>query len=444
MITLKSATSVLEMTNKDIIRKEGEKMKYKKYDFESFQIFTVKTDKFKNGYLEINFRDDIRNVNACRRNFLNQAMLYNSKKYPTKRDMIIASEELYNIGFGGGTSRYGYNIISTFNIDFLDPKYITEKDYLENSLTFFFNMIMHPNVSDNIWQEEAYEVVKERLHIQIESPKEKPASFARIQILEKLFPNSYSGKRLVGTHEELESITRENLYEEYLNMLRSSICEIVIVGNLDMDEVVKMIKKIFHKSAIVKKEIPTTIQNPMTSYKEETVQKNYNQTILNMIYQLEELTPFEQNFVVPIFDRIFGYGALSDKLGRYLRAKNSLCYGYMTDFVLKDAYLAITTGLTKENVELAIACIKKAYQEMRDGIFTEEELETAKKKHLSDSVLQQDNIYTIADKYYYHEVFHRASFDEIEREIPKVTKKDLCALAKKMHLTYTFIMEEGE
>ena len=35
----------------------------------------------------------------------------------------------------------------------------------------------------------------------------------------------------------------------------------------------------------------------------------------------------------------------------------------MTDFVLKDAYLAITTGLTKENVELAIACIKKAYQE---------------------------------------------------------------------------------
>ena len=54
--------------------------------------------------------------------------------------MIIASEELYNIGFGGGTSRYGYNIISTFNIDFLDPKYITEKDYLENSLTFFFNM----------------------------------------------------------------------------------------------------------------------------------------------------------------------------------------------------------------------------------------------------------------------------------------------------------------
>ena len=116
----------------------------------------------------------------------------------------------------------------------------------------------------------------------------------------------------------------------------------------------------------------------------------------------------------------------------------------MTDFVLKDAYLAITTGLMKENVELAIACIKKAYQEMRDGIFTEEELETAKKKHLSDTILQQDNIYTIADKYYYHEVFHRASFDEIEREIPKVTKKDLCALAKKMHLTYTFIMEEGE
>ena len=444
MIILKSVTNVLEMRNKAIIRKEGEKMKYKKYDFDSFQVYTVKTDKFKNCYLEINFRDDIRNVNACRRNFLNSVMLYNSKKYPTKRDMIIASEELYNIDFGGGTSRYGYNIISTFHLDLLDPKYIIEQDYLEKTLTFFFHMIMHPNVSNNQWQEEAYEVIKERLHIQIESLKEKPASYARIQILETLFPDSYSGKRLVGTHEEVESVTREQLYEEYFNMLRNSICEIVIVGNLDMDEVEKMIRKLFHKSAIVKKEIPITIQNSLKPYAKETAQKDYNQTILSLIYQLDELTPFEQNFVVPIFDRIFGYGALNDKLGRYLRVENSLCYGYTTDFVLKDAYVAITTGLMKDNVELAVQCIKKAYEEMRDQIFTEEELETAKKKHLSDTILQQDNIYTIADRYYYHEAFHRASFEEIEHEIPKVTKKDLSALAKKMHLTYTYILEEGE
>ena len=50
----------------------------------------------------------------------------------------------------------------------------------------------------------------------------------------------------------------------------------------------------------------------------------------------------------------------------------------------------------------------------------------------------------ISDKYYYHEVFARASFEEYEEEIPKVTKKDLINLAKKMHLVYTYVLEEGK
>ena len=74
--------------------------------------------------------------------------------------------------------RYGYNIISSFNLDMLDPKFITEKDYLEKSLTFFFDMINNPNVKENLWQEETFEIVKERLHIEIESYKEKPSSYA--------------------------------------------------------------------------------------------------------------------------------------------------------------------------------------------------------------------------------------------------------------------------
>ncbi|HIR73923.1 TPA: insulinase family protein [Candidatus Ventrenecus avicola] len=419
-------------------------MKYKKYDLESIQIYTVKTDKFKNCYLEINFRDDIRLVNACQRNFLNSVMLYNSLKYPTKRDMVIASEELYNIGFSGGTSRCGYNIITTFTLDMLDPKFITEKDYLEKSLSFFFDMIMHPNVIDNTWQEEAYEVVKNRLHINIESYKERPEAYTNITALRNLFPDSYTGKRIVGTHEEIENVTRETLYEEYLNMLRNSICEIVVVGNLDMDALVKMIKKYFHKPAIVKKEIPATIQNPIQAYHQKTDVSHYNQTRLTMIYQMDELTAFERDFVVPIFDRLFGYGALTDKLGKYLRMENSLCYSYGCSFSTKDSYCIISTGLKKENVELAMKWIKKAFQEMLEGDILEEEIETVKQKQLSDIKLQQDIIYMISDKYYYHEVFARASFEEYEEEIPKVTKKDLINLAKKMHLVYTYVLEEGK
>jgi len=55
-----------------------------------------------------------------------------SLKYPTKREMRIHSEELYNLVFEGSVNRSGYNLFTNFSIDILDPKFVKEKDYLEN------------------------------------------------------------------------------------------------------------------------------------------------------------------------------------------------------------------------------------------------------------------------------------------------------------------------
>ena len=56
-------------------------MKYKKYDLESYQIYTIETDKFKTCYFEIKFCEDIRNVNLSSRFLLTQLLQYSSLKY---------------------------------------------------------------------------------------------------------------------------------------------------------------------------------------------------------------------------------------------------------------------------------------------------------------------------------------------------------------------------
>ena len=64
-------------------------MKYQKYDMEIYQIYTVKTDKFKNAYIEVNFREDITHVSLAKRFFLTKILQYSTLKYPTKREMTI-------------------------------------------------------------------------------------------------------------------------------------------------------------------------------------------------------------------------------------------------------------------------------------------------------------------------------------------------------------------
>ena len=71
-------------------------MNYKTYKYDTYNIYTIQTDKFKNCYIELNFREDIRDVNLSQRSLLGSLMIHTSKNYPTKRELAVAKEDLYN------------------------------------------------------------------------------------------------------------------------------------------------------------------------------------------------------------------------------------------------------------------------------------------------------------------------------------------------------------
>ena len=69
-------------------------MNYKTYNFNSYQIYTLETKKFKNCYIEVNFRGNAKDTNLAQRIFLGNYMYYLTRKYPSRRQMRIQTEEL--------------------------------------------------------------------------------------------------------------------------------------------------------------------------------------------------------------------------------------------------------------------------------------------------------------------------------------------------------------
>ena len=419
-------------------------MKYKKYDLESYQIYTIETDKFKTCYFEIKFCEDIRNVNLSSRFLLTQLLQYSSLKYPTRREVTIALEELYNASFASNISRGGYNHFSSFSIDFLHPRYVKEKEYLDQILAFLFQAILKPNIKQGIFEEKTIQVLKERIHVLLDQYKEKPLSFARRDSLEKLFKESISGKSLYGNHEQLEKITNEDLVLEYQKMFQNSRCDILIIGNLNMDEVVEKIKKIFYKPSIVLDNIPAFVENPISTFHEEKIKSSYNQTQLLEYYQAENLTDFEKNYVAPLFSRIFGNANMTDKLTKYLRIENSLCYYCGSIIRTSDSYLLVYVGLNKKEVKKGIQLIHKAFKEMVKKEIDEKYFEKQKEKYLADLNLREDDMYGLIDMYYFHETLGLAMNEDYLENIPKVTLQDIQKFAKKFELTYRYILEERD
>ena len=86
-------------------------MKYKTYNCNSFNIYTIKTDKFKTSHMEVIFRNIAKKEEMGKYSFLADMMSESCKMYPRKKDLITRFEELYKIIIYASTVRVGNVLI---------------------------------------------------------------------------------------------------------------------------------------------------------------------------------------------------------------------------------------------------------------------------------------------------------------------------------------------
>ena len=224
-------------------------MEYKIYDEKSYRIHTIKTDKFKSCSMEIMYRNKLDKDKITENNLVTDILIESSKKYPKKRELHLALENLYNAHFRGVTVLLGNSFLLSFTLDFLNPKYCDE-GYLEEVLKFPFEVLQNPNIDENGFDERSINIRKNNLKSYLESIKESPSRYAIRQSLLNMDPDSPSSYSTSGYLEDLDNITRQSLVNSYNDILENYTCDIYVIGNLDMDEVVKIIKKNFKNKSI--------------------------------------------------------------------------------------------------------------------------------------------------------------------------------------------------
>lgn len=419
-------------------------MVYKKYEYDSFRIFAMETDQFKNCHVEVIFQSDAEKDDMVSKSFLSEIMSYSSKKYPTRRDFIIRLEELYNAYFYGVTSRVGKSLLTNFIFDFLDPSYVSEKKYLEDCISFLFETLLQPNMDRGTFDFKSFQIIKNRMRGEVESLKENPTNYSLRRSLQELYPKSISSKSVLGSIEEIERVTPESLVQTYQEMYEKSYCDIYIIGNLNMDVVSKLILKYFKNRAIKTHDQQVFVKNKkIKSLKKFEEEGKFVQSNLVVAYQMQNFKKKDYDCVLSVFSEILCGASLNSKLYQYLRNENSLCYRVQTIYQKFDDCLLISVGLDGENKKLAVTLIQKAMKEMAKGKFTEEELSMAKKQ-LSFAVhMSLDNQNSIVNNYVFHNLVNAPLLEQRDELLMSVTKTDVINLAKKMKLSLIYELKEA-
>ncbi len=421
-------------------------MKYKKFEFDTFNIYTIQTDKFKNCHMEILFYDNAKKEELGLRNFLVDMLCHSSKKYPKRKDLVIKLEELYQSFFYGVTSKVGNMVMSNFVYDFLNPEFINDNAYLKQVLSFPFEIIEHPNVEKEAFDERSFKIIKKRILADIDSIKENATNYAFRKALENMDKDSITAASVLGTKESVEAITPESLYKYYRKFYANSLCNIYVIGNLDMEEVAKIISRSFHNNCVKNHSVEPFVENK--ARKKELVVKeqgNFGQTNLVMGFNLEKMTREEKSTTLTVFDEVLCAGGLKSKIYNALREENGLCYSVSSICSRYDNMYYVYVGLDSKNVPLAIKLIKKCVKEMVSGKITKEEMDMAKKQLDTALEVVLDNQNSLINNYAFHTIVGTPLYKDLKKAYQEVNVKDLKMIGKKLKLNFVYELQgKGE
>ena len=252
-------------------------------------------------------------------------------------------------------------------------------------------------------------------------------------------PYAYNG---YGYLDDLNKITEEDIKKYYDSVIKNDLVDVYVVGDVDEGKIKNIFRDYFKVTTYHKQEIDLITKElndskKMLEYKE---QDDVNQTQLALLCNLKGLTDRERKYVMPVFTEMLG-GTANSILFDAVREKNS--YAYYVNAIVKsyDNVMMIYSGIEHGNSKNVMKIIKKTLGGIAKGKFDNDKFEGAKETMTSAIKASLDSPMGIITNYYAKTLVNSPDVDVRIKNINKVTRDDIIAVSKKVHIHTLFVLE---
>ena len=418
-------------------------MDYVKKDLGAYNLHIIKTNLYKTITVKIFFREEALKENITKRNFLSRMMMLGSNDYKTKVELTKAEQDLYAVNISSTNRRIGNYLDTGISLKVLHDKY-TEEGNFEKSLDLLDSLIFNPKVTNNAFDEVDFNTVYEEYKADLSSLVENKMTYALIKGLEATDNKSVISYRGIGYLEDLEKITKENLYDYYKNVISHNFVDIFVLGDVDEEKITNIIREKFKINTFKKKPIKALVE-PLKVSRIKTVKEKVEAEQDNLIItlSLNNLTDYERNYPLSLYNAILGGGSES-LLFSEVREKNSLAYYVSSTPNKLDNLIIIRGGITKDKSMDAVNIIKKILKDLEAGKIDDDRVKKAKEYYTSaiDDIIESP--FQIIESYYMIELLGVDDIETKRKKMLKVTKEEIIALAKKVKINTIYILEGSD
>lgn len=416
-------------------------MEYIKKNLGSYTLHLIKNTNFKSVMVKVFFREPIKKEKITIHNFLTTMLTFSSKKYPSKREMVLKTQDLYSCSIGSSDSRLGNYLNTSFRLSVLKDKY-TETGNLEKAIEFLSEIIYNPNVENNKFDEKSFDIIMNQACLALSSIKEDASSYSVIRMFENMDSTSPISYRSFGYLEDLKDINRSNLYNYYKEMLKNDDMDIFVIGDINFEEIDPIIRKYFKQKRFKKTKGDFLIPDKKPSLKKNIVTEDNDSTQSKLAIgcRTYNLTDYERNYPLTLYNIILG-GGPDSKLFSEVREKNSLCYYIGSTANKLDNTLLIRAGISRNDFKKAIKIIEKQMTDLAKGNFTDEDVEKAKELYQTAIDEMKESEAEIISSYYMIELLGVDDIETKAKKMREVNKKEIIKVAKKIKIDTIYMLE---
>lgn len=421
-------------------------MEYKVKEIKNgIKVHVLKTDKFKTNLFAIFLSKKLERQNVTKNALISMMLRRGSKLLTSQEEISKKMEELYGASFDCGLDKTGDNQVLKFYIESINDKFLPEhkENILETVLNNLLEIVFNPYIEKEGFKKEYLEQEKNNIKQKIEGKKDNKARYAIERTIEEMYKNKPYGLYKFGYIEDLENIDEKNLYKYYKELINSCKIDIFLSGDLENN-----VEKIIEENQNIKNLQERTADFVMPNIEEiivkneNTITESLDVTQGKLVIGLNvNIKNDEEKYIALLYNSIFG-GSANSKLFQNVREKANLAYVASSNYYRFKNIILINSGIEISNYEKALKLIKEQLEEMKQGKFTEEEIENNKKgiiaaiKTISD---EQDTAIT----YYFGQELGGSNVSEEEyiRKIEKIKKEDIVDIANKVLINTIYFLK---
>lgn len=423
-------------------------MEYKKLEIkDGITLHTINTNKFKTNLIAVFLTTTLNKENVTKNALISSVLRRGSKNMPTQEQISKQMENMYGASFDCGLDKTGNNQVLKFYLESINDNFLINKNenLLEKSIEKILEIVFNPNIENNRFIESYVEQEKETIKNIIKGKVDNKARYAMDRCIEEMYGLSGFGLYKYGYIEDLEQINSENLFNYYKKLINECKIDIFVSGIVD-EETVKIIKEnenienlcqrkpVYEPTKLEKKQMPEE-ENITT----ESMEVAQGKLVVGLDIDIENE---EEKYNVLIYNTILG-GSANSKLFQNVREKAHLAYVASSAYIRHKNNIFINCGIDISNYSKTLDLVKEQIEKMKNGEFTEEETENAKKVIISGIKSINDEQDSEITYYFGQELSNNeVSLEEYIKKIEKITKQDVLKIAGKVYINTIYFLKD--